>query len=126
MRPIETLALLVAGLATIKFLVIFVKPSAWSGVVHKTYGRPAVTVSLALILAAVFLNILLKEISIVQIFGAMAFLMALMLAGAASFGDEITALAEKMLKDRDIIKRAWLIIAVWIALIVWVLCEIFS
>jgi len=125
MRPVEILALIVAGLAGIKLVIVLIKPSAWKGVVHGTYGKPAVTVPVALLLAVVFLNILLKEMTIVQIFGVMAFMMSLMLAGAAAFGDEITALADKMLQDRQAMRKAWPVITIWIVLIIWVLYELF-
>ena len=126
MTPVKSLALFVAVLAGVKLVVIFIKPESWIGVVKKAYAKPIYTIPIALTLALVILSYLLEEMTIVQIFAVMSFLMAIMMVGVASYGSEIIEFSEKLLKDRNAIKKAWLSIAVWILLIVWVLYEIFA
>ena len=53
------------------------------------YSKPMVTTVLALIVAIVILRILLQELTIVQVFAAMTFMMALMMVQFASYGKEI-------------------------------------
>lgn len=120
MRPVEILALLVAALVAIKLFVIIVRPKSWLRVVKTIYARPVLTMALALAAAAVILKYLLRELSIIQIFAAMSFMMALMVIGIAAQGKEIIGVAEKLLQDKNVIKKAWLSIIVWISLIAWV------
>lgn len=80
---------------------------------------------LGLIAAVVILQFLLKELTIIQIFAAMTFMMALMMIQFAAFGKEIVELSDKFFEDRSIIKKAWIAITIWIVLMGWVLYEMF-
>jgi len=80
---------------------------------------------LGLIAAVVILQFLLKELTIIQIFAAMPFMMALMMIQFAAFGKEIVELSDKFFEDRSIIKKAWIAITIWIVLMGWVLYEMF-
>lgn len=125
MTPIETMALLVALLAAIKLVVILINPKTWLGVVKKIYVNPILTTLVALVLAIVTLNYLLKELTLVQIFAAMLFFMFLMLLGFAAYSEDMLVFADKLLKNKTTIKKAWLAILVWIILIIWVLKALF-
>jgi len=125
MTPIKILALLVAVIVAIKLLIILVQPKSWLSVVKKVYAKPVLTMILALVAAGIILKYLLVELTIIQIFAVMSFMMALMAIGVAAYGKEIIDLAEKLLQDRNVIKKAWLSIVVWIILIVWVFLALF-
>jgi len=125
MTPVKILALLVAVLGAVKLVVVFVRPKAWLPVVKTVYGKPLVTTIVALAAAAVILKYLLTELTIIQIFAVMSFMMALMAVGVAAYGKEVVELAEKVLQEGNSIKRAGLSIGVWVVLIVWVLYALF-
>jgi len=124
MTPVEWMAAIIAIIVLIKLIVILIKPSAWMEVVDAVYKWPIVTVIVSLILAYYTLTLLLEEITIIQIFASMLFLMFLMTLSMVIYKKEIVTLGKKMLK-KDILKRAWLAIIVWLVLCVWVLKELF-
>ena len=122
MTPIEIMALVLAIVVAIKLIVVLIKPKAWlDSVVKPIWKNPAVTMIISLILAAVTLYYLLTEITIVQIFATMLFLVLLMAVGVSVYFNEIAAMGTKMLKSKAVIKKSWLYILIWIALVVWVL-----
>ena len=125
MTPIEIIALIFVIIGLIKMIVLFINPANWMKVVDKVYSNSAVTMIVGLVLAVVILNYLLAELTIVQIFAAMAFLGALMMINFASYGKETVTWANKLLKDKNMMKRSWLSIVVWIALMLWVLYALF-
>ena len=55
----------------------------------------------------------------------MLFVSLLAAVSVASYSKEIVVLGEKMLKDKAMIKKAWLSILVWIVLIIWVVYVLF-
>jgi len=127
MTPIEIMALIVAVFAGVKLVVALISPKSWLGSVTKTaWSNPTLTTIGSLVLAAVALFYLLEELTIVQIFAAMFFLMLLMVMGFAPYAKDMLALEDKMLKDRDVVKRGWLSIIVWGILVIWVLYALFA
>lgn len=125
MTPIEIIALIVILVAAIKIIVLLINPKSWMGVVRKVWTNPMITSVISLILAAVVLYYLLQEITIIQVFAAMALVGLLAALGIAAYSNEIVALGEKMLKDKAVIKKAWLALLIWIILIIWALKELF-
>ena len=125
MTPIKIIALIFIIFIVIKLVVICIKPASWRPVVKTIYGNSVVTSIAAFILAIVILRYLLEELTIVQIFASMTFMMALMMVQFALLGNEVMALADKFLNDRSMLRKVWLSLALWIILIGWVLCEIF-
>ncbi len=122
---IEVMALIVVVAAAIKILVILVKPKAWVGIVKKIWVNSALVGIVSLVLAAVVLYYLMQAgITIVQIFAVMLFIALLAAVSAAVYSKEIMGLAQKLLKDKNILKKAWLAILVWIILIIWALKEL--
>lgn len=119
MTPIEIIALIILVAAAIKILVILIKPSSWMGMARTVWKQPALTAIVSLILAAIVLYYLLQEITIIQIFAVMAFVALLAALSMAAYSAEIIALGQKMLKDKAVVKKAWLSIVVWIVLIAW-------
>ncbi len=120
MTTIEIMALIVASLVGIKLLVILINPKSWMVVIRTVYAKPTLTILIALALGAVTLNNLLKELTIVQIFGAILFLMFLMVIGFAVYSKETVTWAERFLEDKSVVKKAWLAIVIWVALVIWV------
>lgn len=126
MSPLKIIALFFVIFGLVKLLVVWVKPEAWKSFIKKIYTKPILTSSLALIAAIVILSYLLQELTIIQIFACMTFMMALMMIQFAALGNEIMELSDRFLKDRNIIKKMWLSLLIWIILMVWVLFEVFA
>jgi len=125
MTPIEIIAFVLIIFILIKLVVIWNNPMNWKPVVTAIYGKPAVTIVVALVLGAIILRYLLAELTIVQIFASMTFMMALMMVQFALLGKELTELSDKYFEDRTILKRVWPALVLWLLLIAWVLYEIF-
>lgn len=126
MTPIEIMAFIVAAIAAIKLFVIFINPKSWIKVTKTVFANPFLTTIILLALAMISLGYLITELTIVQIFAAMLFVMCLSALGFAAYSKEMLPLVNKMLKEKDILKKAWVSIAVWIVLIGWVLYELFA
>ncbi len=127
MTPIEIIALILAVVVAVKLLVIMIKPKAWMNVVEVVYRKPTLLMVVSLILAAVVLYYLdFAGITIVQIFAVMVFFALLAAMTASAYAKEIIVLARKMLKDKSVLKKAWLALVVWIVLVVWVLYTLFA
>lgn len=125
MTPVEIIALIFVVFALVKLVVIGINPSHWKSVVKKIYVKPVITTVISLILGAVILRYLLEELTIVQIFASMTFMMALMMVQFAVLGTEVVEIADKLFADRNILKKLWFPLVLWTALMGWVLYEIF-
>ena len=125
MTPIEILALIVVVLAVIKLIVFLINPKHWLKVVEKTFCGCVWMQLLFVVWAVVVLWILLTELTIVHIFAAMLFLMPLMALGYASYPKETLVWAKKIISDKQLMKKTWLIWVIWIVLMLWALYTIF-
>lgn len=127
MTPIEIMALIVALLSAVKLLAILINPEFWiNNVAKKFWTKPGVVSLVSLVIALIALVFLLQELTIVQIFAVMLFLMCLMIIGFAPYSKDMLALVEeKIFRDKNILKKSWLAVTVWIVLIIWVLCALF-
>ncbi len=125
MRPVELLAFLVAAFGMIKLIVVMTQPQGWISFVKKFYAYPRLTMAVSLLAALIILKILLVELTIVQIFAAMAFMMALIATGLAAFAKEILDFSQTILKKKNFLSRAWPLVSAWTVLIIWVLVVIF-
>lgn len=125
MEPIQIIALSVAILSIIKLLFILTNPKSWFSMVKSIYSNKLLTTIVSTILALVVLNFLIKEITIVQIFAVMAFVMLLFTLTGSSYGKDIISLAEKRYKDKNKIKNAWFPILIWVLLLIWLLFFLF-
>jgi len=124
--PIEIMALILIVAGSAKILVLLINPKIWSKkVINNIWKNSGLMRVISLILAGISLYYLLDSgITIVQIFAIMLFTALLMAAGIAMYSNEVVKLSEKMLKDRNIIKKSWLYILIWILLIVWAAKEL--
>lgn len=126
MTIIEWMAAIIAIVAVIKILVILIKPKAWMSVVKPIYANSVVLMIVGIILAGGSLYYLLDSgITIVQIFAVMFLLMALMLLSVAAYNKELVGMANKMLKNRGVLRKGWLAMIVWLVLSVWAIKELF-
>jgi len=125
MRAVEIIALFFVILVLVKLAVIMINPQKWKSVVKTIYTQPQFTMLFGLGLAAVIFYYLQQEMTIVQIFAAMTFMMALMMVQFGALGHEIIELSDKFLDNRSILKKVWLSLSIWLILIAWVLFEIF-
>ncbi|MFC1703879.1 hypothetical protein ACFL1E_03720 [Candidatus Omnitrophota bacterium] len=126
MTPVKIIALVFILFALVKLLVIAINPKSWKGVVKKFYAKPLYITVIALILGVVILRSLLQELTIVQIFASMTFMMVLMMVQFAAYGKEITEISDKFLNNRNILKKIWLSLSIWLILMIWVLVDIFA
>jgi len=125
MTPIEILALIIALLSAIKIVIGIVNPGSWMAhVVVPIWKNPFLVSLVALILGFFSLNYLLAEISIVQIFAVLFFLMCIMALTFVPYSKDIVAFGGKMIKDRNFLKKEGLVLLIWIVLIVWVLSDL--
>lgn len=126
MRSVEIIALIMVLVGLVKMIVLLVKPRNWlEKVVKPVYSNGKITKLVALVIAVVVLNFLREELTIVQIFAVFAFVSPIMAIGFAPYGKELTAMAQKVLQDKNMLKKSWLSIWVWLVLSVWVLRELF-
>jgi len=125
MTPIQIMALIVAIFGGIKIIVLLMNPKSWLSFVKTIYKNPGITTIIALIVAGASLWYLLKYMTIVHIFAAMLFTMALILLGFVAYPKDTLAFAEKMLKDKNLLRKCWLVTIIWIVLLAWVIYSIF-
>jgi len=126
MTPVEIIALIFVILASVKILVILVKPKAWlDSVVKKVWVNPLITEVVSLVLAGIVLYYLLDSgIDIIEIFAVIAFVGLIAAVGVAAYAKEFVGLAGKLAKQ-GIVRKAWLQLIIWIALIIWALYALF-
>lgn len=116
---LNTLAWIIIVITVIKLVTISIKPKSWLKVVEKVYGNPMISTIVMVVLAYLTLNILLDAgITYVQILATTLFVVFLMGLSAITYSNEILAMSRKLLKSKNILKKAWLPILVWILLFV--------
>ncbi|MBS3079450.1 hypothetical protein J4218_04970 [Candidatus Pacearchaeota archaeon] len=122
----QILALIFIVIASIKLLVILIKPSAWLKIVKKVWKNSTHVMIVCLVFVALVLYLLILDgITIIQIFAVMVFVSLLAGVGIAMYSDSIVNLAQRLLRDRHIVKKSWLFILIWVFLILWGLKELF-
>ena len=118
--PVETIALIFIVVVAIKLLVIMTNPKKWMTVIRKVWGAPGLVAGISLILSGLVLYYLLDSgITIIQILAVSVFVALISAISIAAYSQELIKLAEKMLKDKAVIRKAWLAILIWIVLIIW-------
>ncbi|MBU2617177.1 MAG: hypothetical protein KKI07_00665 [Euryarchaeota archaeon] len=127
MTPIEIMALIFAVFVTVKISTVLISPKSWmGGFMKKAWSNPTLTALVSLVLAAVALFYLLKELTIVQIFAVMFFLMLLLMISFASYANDMLALGNNMLKEGEIVKKARLTVIIWSILVIWAFYALFA
>jgi hypothetical protein len=124
MTPVEIMAFIVALFAIIKLIMLLANPTAWMRLPKILNAQPIVSMLVSLVLAAIVLYYLLAELTIIQIFACLLFVMLLMMSAFSPFSKDLVDMAAKML-NKSTLKKAWLPSLVWVLLVVWVLYALF-
>lgn len=129
MTAVEIIALIFVALSVVKFIVLFTKPAAWYGSPNpliKLVQNQVSAIIFSLVLGGVILYYLLLEISIVQVFAAMAFSFILLIFTMAPDVRKIFDPLVRHLEGQKLFARYWFPLLVWLALMAWVVWEIFA
>jgi len=127
MTPIEIMAFIAAVIVPIKIIMILKGQKFWFETVTKKYwGDAVVTTILSLLVVVVTLYYLLQELTIIQIWAAALFTMALVSLALAPFSKWMLGVEKKWFTETNVLKTGWVAGLVWLALIVWVLTALFS
>lgn len=121
MKPsaIEILAGLLIVLACVKLLVVFVDAKVWLRFAKRIYARPAITSSVALLLAAVVLYLLLQSgLTIVQVLAVTVFVALLLVVGVAPYARALFDWLETQSLPA-MLRQQWLYIVIWVLLMAW-------
>jgi hypothetical protein len=110
---IEILAILLIVLAAIKLVVILVDARVWLGFAKRVYAKPAVTSSVALLLAGLVLHLLLNSVAL------------LLMVSVAPYAGRLFAWLETQSLPA-MLRQQWLYIVVWVLLLAWGAIEIFA
>jgi len=125
MGIIEIFALIVLVAIAIKILAVLISPKSWLSFTGKIWKLPILTMIISLILAGIVFYYLIQEVSIVQIFAVILFIALISAATIAVYSKEFLAVAQKIVKDKGFLKRAWLPILIWVILAIWAAEELF-
>lgn len=122
--PIELFAWIVVIFSLIKLLVILKNPNKWLKVAEFVWKNPMVIRIVSPVLAIIVLFNILQQISIVQLFSVLLFLILMCAASMAAYSGDFLLFARKVLKRNDLIKKSWLPVLIWLLLSLWVLIEL--
>ncbi|WP_099024089.1 hypothetical protein [Mycolicibacterium palauense] len=128
MTAIEVVALAGAVIVPVKVgWILWRGQKSWFENVTKRYWRNStVTTVLSLLAAGGLLAILLQELTIVEIWAATLFAMALVSLALAPFSEYMLKVERSWFSDTNVIRTGWVPGLVWTGLIVWVLCALFT
>ena len=104
------IALVLLVLGVVKMLVLLISPKSWMNLAKKLYNNKLVFQLVCLVLAAVVFYFLLQELTVIQIFAAMAFLALLIGIGLADPIKRILPIYRKQIKEKTLLKSNWLYI----------------
>ncbi len=122
---IEIIALIFAILIIVKLLFVLFSPKSWFNFAKKIYGSPRVLVIVELILVLIIFYYLLQSLSIVQIMAAVVLGALLTGMGFAVYAKETMAWSNKLMKQKGLLKKAWLPVLIWLILVIWTLIALF-
>ena len=123
MTPVEVIALVTAIVVLGKVVTLLRSQRRWfSGVTTKFWGGTGTTtMAVAAVVAAATLWFLLEELTIVQIWAAMMFCMAITVMGLAPFSKYLLEAEDKWFSETNTLRKGWLPAIVWVGLSLWVL-----
>jgi len=125
MEMISIFALSILIAIVVKVLVISISPKSWLKFAERIWKFPSLTMVIALVLAGIVLYYLIQEINIIQIFAVILFVALMSMATLAIYAKEFIPVAKKLINDKKIMKRAWLLIVIWLILAIWVALELY-
>ena len=122
---LNTLVWIIIAITAIKLVTIAIKPTAWLKVTDTIYGNSLVSTIVFAILAYLTLDILLDAgITYVQIVATTLFIVFLIGISFDAYSNEMLAMSRKLLKDKNIWKKAWFPVLIWVILFVLAIREI--
>jgi len=123
---IDIMAVIFLAAVTAKLIIVLVSPHSWFETAKKVWKYPGLTMLISLALAILTLYYLLDSgMTMAQIFAVMLFVTLLGATGVAFYSKELMDLADKMMKNKNLVKKSWLYVLIWIVLIIWGIKEIF-
>jgi len=128
MSLVELLALTTAVIVIVKTAILLKSQRFWYGNVTSRYWRGSgnLTMFLSFIVASITLKILLRELSIIQIWAVMLFAMALISMALAPFSNYLLEAERKWFSETNTLKKGWLSAVIWMGISLWVLVSIVS
>lgn len=122
MTPVEIMAFISAIVVPIKIVMILKGQKFWFDTITKRYwGNALVTTILSLIVVLASLFFLLQELTIVQVWAATLFAMALISLALAPFSQYMLSVEKRWFTETNVLKTGLIAAVVWIVLVVWVL-----
>lgn len=122
---VEIIALIFAILILAKLLFVVFNPKSWFGFAKKVYGAPVFLAIVELILVVLVFYYLLMSMSFLQIFSVLALGCLLTGLSFSLFAKESMSWAEKILKAKGMMRKAWVPVLVWLILAIWALVSLF-
>ena len=124
-NALEIAALLLVVIGLIKLFIVSFNTGAWMKVVKFLYRNSVALFIVELILALILFYYVIQQFTIVQIMAVIA--LGALLTGMtfACYGKETIDWASKILKAKNLLRKAWLPIIIWVILLVWTLLELF-
>ena len=126
MNTIEIFAWIVVLVSAIKLITIIISPKSWINFASKIWKNPKIIALVSLVLGAVVFYYLIQEITIVQIFAVILFVMFIFALTFAVYSKEFYPMLQKFAKEKEIFKKGWLPIIIWAVLIVWAVKELLA
>jgi len=124
-NALEIAALLLVVIGLIKLFIVSFNTGAWMKVVKFLYRNSVALFIVELILALILFYYVIQQFTIVQIMAVIALGALLTGMSFAAYGKETIDWASKILKAKNLLRKAWLPIIIWVILLVWTLLELF-
>ena len=126
MTPVETMALLTALVVLGKVITLLRSQRLWFSTITTRFwgGSGTTTLVVSAVVGAATLWFLLEELTIVQIWAAMLFCMAITVMALGPFSEYLLAAEERWFAEARTLRKGWLAGVVWVGLSLWVLYEL--
>ena len=125
MTPVDIIALILTVIIFVKLIVLAIRKEAWMKIPKMLFAKPMISMIISFVLASVVLYYLLMEITIVQIFASMLLFAFLMLATMTAYPEILQSMVKIVMKEKNLIAKAWLPSLIWVLLTLWVLWALF-
>lgn len=122
---IEWIVVIAAVFGIIKLLMISFNKKGWMPVVNEVYDHQHLFSWIFTILAIIVFWVLIKSMSIVQIFAVMAFYSLMLALAFMHYGQDVKKLAKKMVSSK-ITGWLWFYVLIWLIIMVWALWSVFA
>ena len=126
MTPVEIMALLTALVVLGKVIALLRSQRLWFSTITTRFwgGSGTTTLVVSAVVGAATLWFLLEELTIVQIWAAMLFCMAITVMALAPFSEYLLAAEDRWFAETRTLRRGWAAGVVWVGLSLWVLYEL--